>query len=132
MRRVRLRARRGLTAAALCAALLGGCGGGDGAPRSGRPNLDPGQGPDLNTYYCADWQRASPAERRVVLERLKAFVGGTITGGTPGGERELGRGAVLDDELAYGIFDDRCREHYARGFLLYKLYTHAAAFAGRG
>ena len=42
-----------------------------------------------------------------------------------------GSGAVLDDEKAYELFNNYCKEDFARGFKLYKLYERAAAFAGQ-
>ena len=44
------------------------------------------------------------------------------------GEGVSGRGTVLEDEQAYRLFNGRCERF--PGFLLYKLYSHAAAFAG--
>lgn len=41
-----------------------------------------------------------------------------------------GSGSVLDDKQAYDLFDNYCKNDFARGFKLYKLYERAAAFAG--
>jgi hypothetical protein len=41
-----------------------------------------------------------------------------------------GRGAVLDDERAYELFNSYCKADFARGFKLYKLYERATAFTG--
>lgn len=73
---------------------------------------------------CTDWQEADPSGRRVIVDSLQEFLGGPVIG-----EGVSGRGSVLDDDQAYELFNGRC-EHFP-GFLLYKLYSHAAAFAGR-
>jgi hypothetical protein len=113
-----------LLPALACAAALGACGGDDGGPPA-TPSAQPV--PDLNTYACEDWVRADPATRRAVVDKIQEFAGGNVSG-----ERGVrGRGLVLDDEHAYSLFENRCRPSYAGGFLLYKLYTAAAAFAGR-
>jgi hypothetical protein len=106
--------------------VVAGCGGGEGVPgqAAGFADQDP---VNLNTYACKDWNAADPARRRLVVEKLRNFAGGDVTGG----QGVRGHGTVLDDEHAYLLFDSACRERYARGFVLYKLYTHAAAFAGR-
>jgi len=72
---------------------------------------------------CDDWREADPSNRRKIVGSLREFLGGPVIG-----EGVSGRGAVLEDEQAYRLFDSRC-EHFP-GFLLYKLYSHAAAFAG--
>jgi hypothetical protein len=116
-----------VVAAGLAVALaLGGCGGGEGTPGQAA-GFAQNQDIDLNTYSCADWNAADPAARRLVIERLRTFAGGDVSGG----QGVRGRGTVLADDQAYSLFDNRCRDRFARGFVLYKLYTHAAAFAGR-
>lgn len=39
-------------------------------------------------------------------------------------------GRTFDDQRAYNVLDSFCKRRFARGFKLYKLYTHAAGFAG--
>jgi hypothetical protein len=72
---------------------------------------------------CTDWRDADPPARREIIASLREFLGGPVIG-----EGVSGRGAVLEDDQAYRLFNAR----YERfpGFLLYKLYSHAAAFAG--
>ena len=41
-----------------------------------------------------------------------------------------GYGSVLDDDLAYNLFQSRCNIPNSESFLLYKLYGFAAGFAG--
>jgi hypothetical protein len=72
---------------------------------------------------CTDWQGADPRERRQIIAMLREFLGGPVIG-----EGVSGRGTVLEDDQAYRLFDGRCDRF--PGFLLYKLYSHAAAFAG--
>ena len=48
--------------------------------------------------------------------------------------REVGgeggaRGRTLEDKQAQELFDRACKQRYARGFKLYKLYSRAAAFS---
>jgi hypothetical protein len=38
---------------------------------------------------------------------------------------------VLEEEQAYDLFQAYCKQPFARGFLLYKLYGRAAGFAGQ-
>jgi hypothetical protein len=75
---------------------------------------------------CRDWKRADPARRRAVLSALRAVTGGQVTG-----RGADGRGSVLDDDKAYSLFDNYCRQDFARAFSLYKLYGQASGFAGK-
>ena len=54
------------------------------------------------------------------------MAGGPISGRAG----DKGRGPVLDDERAYDLLQSSCGPAYARGFLLYTLYTRAASFIG--
>jgi hypothetical protein len=72
---------------------------------------------------CSDWQEANPSGRREIIGSLREFLGGPVLG-----EGVSGRGTVLEDDQAYRLFNGRCERF--PGFLLYKLYSHAAAFAG--
>jgi hypothetical protein len=42
------------------------------------------------------------------------------------GPRRVGH--TLPDDSAYEIIDSPCENSYARGFLLYEIYTRAAGF----
>jgi hypothetical protein len=113
-----------LRGAALAAALvLSACGGGGSAPSS-RAGFD--AGPPIGRFTCQDWNRAGPALQKATLDKLRRFAGGQITG-----QGAQGHGAVLSDEDAGRLFHSYCGRRYAQHFLLYKLYTHAAAFIGR-
>ena len=120
------------TVAALlaCALALGACGGsdddGDGREPVERP---PGLPADFNlqVFACQDWNRAGEPVRRYVLRRMHELASDQITG-----EGVRGRGAVLTDAQAYQLFESRCADPRARGFVLYKLYAYARGFGGRG
>jgi hypothetical protein len=81
----------------------------------------------LGQASCTDWNRAGEPGRLELVERVRAFAGGVVNTG----EANIGTGAVLANADAHGLFDGWCARAYAQGFLLYKLYTHAAAFAHR-
>ena len=103
-----------------CIGLASGCGGSDGEGTAS------GAGPqiqvDLRLADCTDWRRADVSERLGTVRQLRDFAGGPT--GSPGV-----RGNVLDDERAYEVLQNWCRNEFARGFKLYKLYTRAAAFS---
>ena len=63
---------------------------------------------------------------KVRVGRLSAFAGGVVNSGS----RDLGHGATLGAGEATALYEHWCSLPYDRGFLLYKLYTHAAAFGG--
>ena len=115
----------GLRAAAVvvCAVAFGGCfesGSDSGAPA---PVAGASIGGSIRDANCRGWRAAGPSERRNTVHDITAFAGG------PAGENP-GTGATLPDDKAYGLFEHACRNDYARGFKLYKLYTRAAAFGG--
>src|SRR3954451_725482 len=53
------------------------------------------------------------------------------TGAMPHGEKIVGYGDTLSTEQANDLFDTWCPRRYAQGFVLYKLYTYAAAVSAR-
>ncbi|MEA2391833.1 MAG: hypothetical protein QOK31_1942 [Solirubrobacteraceae bacterium] len=75
-----------------------------------------------STANCAYWRVVDPPRRYAVIRAIRRFAGGPV--GSPGG----GHGAVLDDRVAYRLFDSYCSRAFATKFKLYKLYTRAAAF----
>lgn len=81
----------------------------------------------LGLMNCEDWNAAYGARRDAILNGIRAFAGGQVTG-----EGVRAHGATLDDSTAARNFDAWCSRSYAEGFLLVKLYTHAAAFIARG
>jgi hypothetical protein len=118
------------TAAALicCVALLGGCGGSSRPRTTNRTaavNIPSGVGESIRLDNCTDWQRASIEERRTTVAQLRKFAGGAV-----GSSAGIQHGPVLSDGRAYKLFQSYCARSFARGFKLYKLYTHAAAFVG--
>lgn len=106
---------------------LASCGGDEVAAPAiggGSNEIAPGS---LGKLRCEDWNRGDVDARSAIVEELRLFSGGPVTG-----EGVQGTGPVLEDEQAYELFERRCEGSYAEGFLLYKLYTHAAGFAGGG
>jgi hypothetical protein len=104
----------GRVALVLAAALaLAGCG--RDAPQ---PDTGPlGPSAKLQQADCAAWKRASVEQRKLTVDRLEQAVRGAN-----------GKGRTLPDKSAYTVLDGRCSQYAARGFLLYEIYTRAAAF----
>jgi hypothetical protein len=107
-------------------ALLAGCGGGSG----NQPQIDvgPNVGQSIALADCNDWNQANTEQRLGTIQQLKDFAGGPVVGNNA--TSPSGTGAVLGDKQAYDLFNNYCKEQFARGFKLYKLYERAAAFAG--
>jgi hypothetical protein len=105
--------------------LLAGCGGSDdGREQTAQvPKLPPNF--NIQLFNCTDWRKADDPVRRYVLRRYRQIIGGQITG-----QGTAGRGAVLPDAEARRLFDNYCSQHFARAFVLYKLYGEAAGFTG--
>lgn len=121
--------RRAAAAAALvvCALAAPGCGEDvRHAERSGpiRPRTLPNNF-NIQLFACDDWNRADQGVRDYVLELLTEISGDQVTG--PG---VRGRGSVLTDDQATRLFDSRCADPRARGFVLYKIYAFARGFRG--
>ncbi len=72
---------------------------------------------------CRQWLTATPAERGGAVQALRATVGGASTTG--------GGGTTLSDARATQLFDMRCAQPGTSAFLLYEMYTRAAAFSRR-
>jgi hypothetical protein len=111
----------------VCCLAASACGGSSGGNEQAASEVGPGIGdtPPLRVFTCKDWNRASSEIRLATIEQIRNFAGGPVTG-----EQVRGTGAVLEDEQAYQLFDRACEPEFASGFLLVKLYTHAAGFAG--
>ena len=110
----------------IAAALIAGCGGGSG----NQPQVDvgPNVGQPISLADCNDWNQANTEQRLGTIQQLKDFAGGPVVGNNA--SSPSGTGAVLGDKQAYDLFNNYCKEQFARGFKLYKLYERAAAFAG--
>lgn len=74
---------------------------------------------------CTDWKNGSDDQRQTMVYYLRKFAGGPV-----GSSASIKTGPVLDDDRAYRILESYCSKYFARGFKLYKLYEHAAAFVG--
>ena len=85
-------------------------------------------GAPINLADCNDWNQADTSQRLGTIQQLKNFAGGPVVGSSA--SQPSGTGAVLDDKQAYNLFENYCKNEFARGFKLYKLYERAAAFAG--
>jgi hypothetical protein len=120
-------ARRALAVTLFVAALaLAGCGGGSGT----QPQVDvgPNVGQPIALADCNDWNQANTEQRLGTISEIKGFAGGPVVGNSASSPH--GTGSVLDDKQAYDLFNNYCKQDFARGFKLYKLYERAAAFAG--
>ena len=93
---------------------------GDGNPSQQKPV-------PLGVASCSDWNAEDEAGKASLAERVRAFAGGVVNDGS----RDIGTGAVLSVSDAHRLFETSCDRQYAEAFLLYKLYTHAAAFSRR-
>jgi hypothetical protein len=124
--RVLRRRRAGAAICALTAALVAGCGSGS----STQPQVDvgPNVGQPISLADCNDWNQANTEQRLGTIKELKGFAGGPVVGNNA--TSPSGTGSVLDDKQAYDLFENYCKESFARGFKLYKLYERAAAFTG--
>jgi hypothetical protein len=109
-----------------CVALLGGCGGSSHSKTGAGGSNPSGVGESIRLDNCADWRRATTAQRRDTVLQLRRFAGGPV-----GSSAGIQNGPVLSDDHAYKLFQGYCANYFARGFKLYKLYTHAAAFIGQ-
>ena len=108
-----------------CIALLGGCG---GSSSSKEPAEDLPRAPavgSVRTADCTDWKKGTIEQRRSTVFQLRKFAGGPV-----GSSAGIQNGPVLDDGRAYRVLESYCKNYFARGFKLYKLYERAAAFVG--
>lgn len=111
----------------LCVLLVAACGSDDdggGNDRLERPASLPADF-NLQLFNCSDWKRSDEQVRAFVVQRLEDVIGDQITG-----EGASGRGSTLTKDQAHRLFDGTCGSPRARGFVLYKLYGHAAGFGG--
>jgi hypothetical protein len=78
---------------------------------------------DFSSVSCAEWNAADATDRAWLLAKLKEFLGGAVVDG----ERVVGYGDTLTTQQATQLFDNWCPNSYADSFVLYKLYSYAAA-----
>ena len=79
----------------------------------------------MRSADCTDWKKGTLDQRRSTVVQLRKFAGGPV-----GSSAGIQKGPVLDDGRAYRVLQSYCRNRFARGFKLYKLYERAAAFVG--
>jgi len=119
---------RTLLALSCCFALLGGCGGSSSSksPEEHQEKLPVvGAVGSVRSADCRDWKKGSVDQRRATVIQLRKFAAGPV-----GSSAGIQRGPVLEDGRAYKVLQSYCRNYFARGFKLYKLYERAAAFLG--
>jgi hypothetical protein len=100
--------------------LLAGCGSGPAA--NGEEVTGVGQevaGSVAPLAQCRDWVEGSRAQRLATIHDIREQLNQT-GGGEPTSD--------LGDEQAYAVLQRACRQDFAVGFRLYKLYARAAAF----
>jgi hypothetical protein len=78
---------------------------------------------DLSGMSCAEWNSGSDDDRAWMVAKVREFAGGPVVDA----EKIVGYGDVLTTQQAYRLYDTWCPRRYAQGFVLYKLYTYAAA-----
>jgi hypothetical protein len=78
---------------------------------------------DFSGLSCASWNTAGVDGRAWILAKITEFAGGVVNDES----RVVGYGNTLSDEDATELFNTWCPKTYAQGFVLYKLYTYAAA-----
>ena len=103
-------------------ACLAGCGGGDSSAPVAQGGIGDSLVAPINLADCTDWEQGSVDERLATIEQIRNFLGTHVSG-------TESSGPVLDDEQAYDLLDGYCKNEFARGFKLYKLYARAAAFS---
>jgi hypothetical protein len=79
------------------------------------------QGIPLQRATCANWRRASGADRDEILSGLAGTVGGASTTG--------GYGRTLAPAQASALFTAQCATSATRHFILYVIYARAAGFS---
>jgi hypothetical protein len=80
---------------------------------------------DLSGVSCTQWNASNDEDRAWLVGAIKDFAGGPVVDG----EKVVGYGDTLTAQQANSLFDNQCRASYAQSFLLYKLYTYAAALS---
>jgi hypothetical protein len=115
MKRLRVSA-----AAFLAAAVAAGCGD-DGAENSdAKPVGIDSAGSVVQFVDCADWQRASGAERYATVRALRGQL-------TP--QRSTNAASPLPDDTAFANFNKTCATPGSESLRLYKLYVRMQGFA---
>ena len=111
--------------ALLSVALLGGCQEGEKS-RESNARQQYALGVPVWQASCTEWTKAPLHKRRATLTEMKAVRRQQLSGEGVG----RGYGSVLDDDVAYRLFDERCKAPGSEAFLLYRMYGFAAGFVG--
>src|SRR3954452_5160080 len=82
---------------------------------------------DLSGVSCAQWNTAGDEGRDWLVKQITKFAGGEVVDGS----KIVGYGDTLTDDEAHDLYDTWCPKSNAQGFVLYKLYTYAAAVKKR-
>ena len=78
---------------------------------------------DFSGVSCTEWNAANDTDRAWIVDKVAEFAGGIVVGP----EKAVGYGDTLSTEDANALYDSTCSKRYAQGFVLYKLYSYAAA-----
>ena len=110
---------------ALTLAALAGCS--SDSPQNGAPSPGGAEriGTPVRLANCRDWEKATLRQRFGTVRELRSVLGRPVGG--EGGAT----GRTLDDRQAFDLFDNACKQSFAKGFKLYKIYSRAAAFSQR-
>jgi hypothetical protein len=126
--RLQNRNARTLLALTCCVVLLGACGSSSSSTGSKDRPADLPKAPPVGSVRsadCSDWKKGSVDQRHATVAALRGFASGPV-----GSSAGIQKGPVLEDARAYRVLQSYCRNYFARGFKLYKLYERAAAFVG--
>ena len=107
-----------------CIALLGACGGSSEPKQQAARFPAPGVG-SVRSADCTDWKHGEVDQRHSTVVARRKFAGGPV-----GSSAGIQRGPVLEDDRAYKVLQSYCKNYFARGFKLYKLYDRAATMIG--
>ena len=104
---------------ALAALALASCGS-DSRPKDVKPVGEVLVGSVAPMAMCSDWNGGTREQRLATIHDIRQQINLRDSAvQTP----------VLSDHTAYRIFQQTCRQKFAAGFRLYKLYARASSFA---
>jgi hypothetical protein len=110
-----------LAALAVTAATgIAGCGEAERDAADAQPVGEVRVGSVAQLAQCRDWTAGSRDERLATIAEIKEQINL---------QDAPVRTPELSDEVAYDVLDNTCRNDFAAGFRLYKLYARATGFA---